>query len=83
VVGRSARGLEVRRSCMLAGNPWTLFITLIEEADSLKCSVVFQELDMDARTVDQWELQYDHVEEALHELEMSYGIDSDGLTRLD
>ncbi len=73
----------MRRSCMLAGDPWTLFITLDEEADSLKCVVVFQELDMDGRTVDQWELQYDRVEEALRELEMSYGIDPDDWTRVD
>jgi len=83
VAGPWTRGITLRRSCMLAGEPWTLFITLIEEADSLKCTVIFQELDMDARTVDQWELGYDRVDEALQELEMSYGIDPDEWTRLD
>lgn len=72
----------MRRACMLAGNPWTLFITLTEDPDSLGCTVCFHEIDLDGRTADQWELHYDRTDEALHEIEVSYGIGPDDWTTL-
>lgn len=73
----------MRRSIMIAGNPWTLFIVLEEDADSLSCLVRIQEINLDGQTTDQWELQFARVEEALRELEMSYGIEPDDWTVLD
>lgn len=67
----------MRRSAMVAGNPWTVLIVMEEDPDSLGCLVRFQELTMDGETADQWEIRYDRVEEALRELEMSYGVGPD------
>lgn len=72
----------MRRSVMIAGNPWTLFITLEEEADTLGCIVRFQEINSEGDTADQWELQFAKVPEALRELEMSYGIGPGDWTEL-
>lgn len=73
----------MRRSIMISGNPWTLFIFLEEHADSLSCLVRIQEINLDGKTTDQWELQFARVEEALRELETSYGIGPDDWTVLD
>lgn len=67
----------MRLSAMIAGDPWTLLITLEEEPDSLGCTVEFQELTLDGGTADHWELEYPRVGEALREIEMSYGIGPD------
>lgn len=72
----------MRRSAMIAGNPWTLFITLEESQDSLGCLVLFQEINSNGETVDHWELHFSRVEEALSELEMAYGISSAEWTEL-
>lgn len=73
----------MRQSVMIAGNPWTLFIVMEEDPDSLACLVRIQEVNIDGRTIDQWELQFGRVEEALRELEMSYGVGPDDWTLLD
>ncbi len=73
----------MRRSAMIAGNPWTLLITLEEDPDSLGCTVLFQELTIDGATADHWEVRYTRVIEALRELEMAYGIGPDDWTNLD
>lgn len=59
---------------MIASDPWTLLITLEEEPDSLGCVVYIQQLDLDGRAVDLWEVRYERVAEALAEMERSYGI---------
>lgn len=59
---------------MVAGNPWTVFITLEEDPDTVGCTVRFQEINMDGKTADQWDLRFDRVDEALREIEMSYGV---------
>lgn len=68
---------------MIAGDPWTLLITLQEDPDSLGCIVQFQELTMDGLTADHWVVHYDRVADALRELEMAYGIGPDDWTDLD
>lgn len=59
---------------MIAGNPWTLLIVLEEDPDSLGCWVTVQQIGLDGTTADHWEVRYDRVEDALRELEMSYGV---------
>jgi hypothetical protein len=66
-----------RRSAMIAGDPWTLLITLEEEPDSLGCVVLFQELTIDGQTVDHWERHFDRVDEALRAIESAYGVGPD------
>lgn len=73
----------MRRSAMIAGNPWTLLITLVEDPDSLGCSVLFQQLTMDGTTADHWERHFSRVEDALREVEMTYGIGRDDWTETD
>lgn len=73
----------MRRSVMIAGHPWTLLITLEENPDSIGCVVRFQEFNMDGQTADYWELQFALVDDALRELEMSYGIGPGDWTVLD
>jgi hypothetical protein len=64
----------MRKSAMIPGNPWTLLITLDEDPDSLGCVVRVQQLTLDGTTSDFWEVRYSHIEEALREMEMAYGI---------
>lgn len=59
---------------MIPGSPWTLLITVEEDPDSLGCWVRVQELDLDGATANYWERYHSHTEEALREMEMSYGI---------
>ena len=72
----------MRRSCMVASDPWTLLITMEEDPDSLGCAVRIQQLTLDGETADRWELQFARVEEALRELEMAYGIGPHDWTEL-
>ncbi len=73
----------MRKGAMVAGNPWTVLITLVGDPDSLGCLLLFQELSIDGKTADQWEIRYDRVDEALREMEMSYGIGPDDWLDLD
>jgi hypothetical protein len=66
-----------RRYVMVVSDPWTLLISLEEEQDSLGCFVQIQEITLDGKTVDHWELHYTRVDEALRDLEVSYGIGPD------
>lgn len=68
---------------MIAGNPWTLFITLEEGQGGPDCLVRFQELNSDGQLTDHWELTFSRVEDAMRELEMSYGIGPGDWTVLD
>lgn len=72
----------MRRSAIIAGNPWTLLITLEEEPDSLRCRVHVQEINLDGDTADAWAMEYDRLEDALRDMEMSYGIGPDDWTQL-
>lgn len=73
----------MRKGALVAGNPWTVLITLEADPDSMGCQVSFQEITMDGKTADQWELRFDRVEEALREIEMAYGVGPDDWTDLD
>lgn len=73
----------MRRSALIASHPWTLLITLEEDADSLGCWVRVQELTQDGATSDYWDLYYERVAEALRDMEMSYGLGPDDWTDLD
>lgn len=64
----------MRRSAIIAGNPWTLLLHMEEDPDSLGCRVRFHEVTIDGETADAWEVQYDHISQALYEIEMAYGI---------
>jgi len=68
---------------MVASDPWTLIITVEEEPDSLGCLVRFQQLTLDGATADLHERSYTRLEDALRDLEMSYGIAPDQWTELD
>ncbi len=67
----------MKRAAMIAGNPWTLLVTLEEDPDSLGCVVRFQELTMDGDSVDAWERFCPRLDEALRDVEMAYGIGPD------
>lgn len=73
----------MRRSAMVAGEPWTLLFSLEDDPDSLGCRLRVQELTMDGLTSDSWELYYPDAVEALRELEMAYGLGPDDWTELD
>jgi|GEM_PF-2082368 len=64
----------MRRSAMIASHPWTLLITLVEEPDSLGCTVTIQALTVDGDTADHWQVRFDRVDDGLHAMEMDYGI---------
>jgi hypothetical protein len=64
----------MRRSAMVAGNPWTLLLLLEDDPDSLGCWLRVQELTLDGGTVDAWEQHYSRVSDALYDIEMTYGI---------
>lgn len=83
MAGGPEEGLSMRRSAIVAGHPWTLLITVDEDQDSLGWVVRFQELTLDGETSDHWEVQYPQLNEALRELEMSYGIGPGDWTLLD
>lgn len=72
----------MRRSALIPGHPWTLIITLEEDADSLGCWVRVAALTLDGETYDYWELFFDRLDEALREMEMAYGIGTDDWTEL-
>lgn len=68
---------------MIAGNPWTLFITLESVPQGDGCTVRFQEMTMDGTTSDQWDRRFKSLDEALKEIEMSYGVGPDQWVNLD
>lgn len=73
----------MRRSCMVASDPWTLLITVEEDRDSLGCIVHVQQLTVDGETSDHWEIPFARTAEALREMEMAYGIGPEDWTELD
>jgi hypothetical protein len=68
---------------MVAGEPWTLLLSLEDDPDSLGCWLRVQELTMDGLTADSWERYYPQVAEALRELEMGYGLGPEDWTELE
>jgi hypothetical protein len=66
----------MRLSALIASDPWTLLITLVDDPDSLGLIAQFRALDSEGRLVDSWEVAYPRLEEAQRALEQAYGIDS-------
>ncbi|HLO02227.1 MAG TPA: hypothetical protein VK191_03860 [Symbiobacteriaceae bacterium] len=64
----------MRRSAMVASDPWTLVITLIDDPDSLGAIAEFRALNSEGGPADSWDLYFASLEEALAALEREYGL---------
>lgn len=73
----------MRLSAMVASEPWTLMITLIEDPDSLGIIAQFQALNGEGALMDAWELYYPRLAEALAAMERDYGLSPDDWIDLD
>jgi hypothetical protein len=73
----------LKRSAMLAGNPLSLIITVQEEEGRPGCLVFFQQINAEGETTDHWEIGYERIEEALREIEMTYGVGPEDWTLLE
>lgn len=73
----------MRRSVMIASDPWTLLITLVEDADSRGVIALFRGLGSEGAPADSWDLYFASLPEALAQLERDYGIGPEDWVDLD
>lgn len=64
----------MRRSAMIASDPWTLVITLIDDPDSIGVIARFRALNSEGGPADSWDLYFASPAEAFAALEREYGL---------
>lgn len=64
----------MRLCAMVASDPWTLVITLIEDPDSLGLFAQFRALNSEGGPADSWDLYFASQAEAFAAMEREYGL---------